>query len=211
MSFMNYLNKPKPPHPERGGPGGAFYGAPGRTMGSYNAQNAGSNGAAPGWATDTIKNRYVDSLNRSGSQAEMAEDEFLQRARGFDARSYTNDVARGAFNQFLPELERNIGELRGQQVGMGRLNTGFATEDEDRLVTQMGQGLNNTLSQAAMQAAGLDLNNTQMIGNYGMEQGNRYLQGVAGQYDMKTAETNERKGRTWGHLGGAAKIAGSFL
>jgi hypothetical protein len=194
------------------GGSGAFYpGGPGsgRVQGSYNATHAGSNGAAPGWATDTIRNRWTDALNRSGSVAEQAEGAYLDRATNFNAQDYMRQAASGAFADFLPELERSIGEMRGAQVGMGRLNTGFATEDEDRLVSLGMEDLNQKLSQMALQAGGLQLENDQGLARFGAEYGGRYLDLMTGQYDAKTAETNAKKRKFWDDLGGAAQVAGS--
>src|SRR4051812_25317785 len=86
------VRNPAPPRaaaPAGGaGSGVAYYDGPGRRNGSYNAEHAGSDGAAPGWATDTIRNRYTDALNRTGGVAERAEDAYLDRAENFDATSY---------------------------------------------------------------------------------------------------------------------------
>jgi len=198
---------PAPAAPRPGG--GAYYDAPGRSAGSYNANAAGSAGAAPGWATDTIRNRYTDALNRTGGQAELGEDAFLDRATEFDASSYMREAATGAWNEFLPQLDRRIEGLRGEQVGMGRLNTGFATEDEDRLVSEGLGRLTNQLSEQALGAAGLNLDNQRQIGGYASEQGGRYLDLIAGQYDRKTAETNAKKRKFWDDVGGAAQVASS--
>jgi hypothetical protein len=183
-----------PPGPEQGGGGGAFYDAPGRTNGSYNADHAGSDGAAPGWATDTIRNRYTDAMNRTGSVAERAEDTYLDRATNFDATDYVNKAAQGAWNQFMPQLNRDIGTLRGQQVGMGRLDTGFATEDEDRLVAESTGRFTDQLAQTAVEGAGLQLRNDQGLGDFGSQYGNRYLDLISGQLDQKTAQQNAKKG-----------------
>lgn len=202
--------KPKPvdPNPD-------FFDGPGRVEGSYNSDNAGSDGHAPGWAIDTIRNRYTDALARTGGVAQRGEEAYLDRATKFDAGGYARDASQAAFNQFLPELKRNIGELRGQQVGMGRLDTGFATEDEDRLVTESTGRLTDQIAGYGMQAAGLQLDNDQGLGRFGAEYGNRYLDLVSGQYDRKTAEENDRKASKGSGLGGfikgAAQVGSMFL
>jgi hypothetical protein len=229
------------PAPEPAAPTGTFLPGEGRSQGSYNAGNPGTGDrAARGWATNTIRNRYTDAMNRTGDLAERAEGGYLDRAEsfnagdyleqpGFDAMNYVNTAAQGAFGQFLPQLREDIGELRGQQVGMGRLNTGFATEDEDRLVTRslsdlgdhvaglsmQGAGLQSGHNQAnadrRMRAGGLQLENDRGLGQFGMEYGNRYLDLIAGQYDRKTAETNSKKGKFWNDVGGVADIGLGFL
>lgn len=185
--------QPGPRAAEQGGQAGTFYDAPGRTPGSYNANAAGSNGPAPGWATDTLRNRYTDAMNRTGTNAERGENDYFQRAEGFDAREYAGQAAQGMFDQFMPKLQESIGDMRGQQVGMGRLNTGFATEDEDRLVRGGLEDLNHQVAGLSMQAAGMDQRNTEGLGQMGLEMGNRYMDQVSGALDRKTAQQNAKK------------------
>lgn len=200
------------------GMSGWYQGTPGsgRKMGSYNVGLEGHTPGqkAPGWAIDTIKNRYTDAMNRTGGNAERAEDDYFGKAESFDARDYAGQAAQGIFDQFMPKLQESIGDLRGQQVGMGRLNTGFATEDEDRLVRGGLEDLNHQIAGLSMDAARLDQQNTQDLGNMGLEYGNRYMDQISGQYDRRVAEDNAKKKQGGGFgkfLGGVAGIASKFI
>jgi hypothetical protein len=184
---------PKIKTAEQGGQAGTFYDAPGRTPGSYNADAAGSNGPAPGWATDTLRNRYTDAMNRTGTLAERGENDFYDRAEGFDARQYAGQAAQGMFDQFMPKLQEAVGDMRGQEVSMGRLDTGFGTQDEDRLVRGGLEDLNHQVAGLSMTAAGMDQRNTEDLGQMGESMGNRYMDQVSGALDRKTAQQNAKK------------------
>ncbi len=220
---------------------GTFLDGPGRSSGSYNAANPGTGDrTARGWSANTIRNRYTDAMNRTGGMAERAENAYLDRAESFDstdyldetdfdATGYVNTAAQGAWNQFMPQLQESIGALRGEQVGMGRLNTGFATEDEDRLVTRGLSDLGDHVAGLSVQGAGLQLShnqgranrrldagqlqlrNDQGMADFGSTYGNRYLDLVSGQLDRKTAEQNSKKGGFGKFLKGAAEIGSMFI
>ena len=243
-SFQLGAPRPVTPPPAQvpaAGPG-AFAPGPGRSSGSYTAGSPGTGGAAaPGWATNTIRNRWTDAINRTGTLAERGEDAYLDRATGFnakdyldntsfDATGYLNTAARGAFNQFMPELTRSIDALRGEQVGMGRLNTGFATEDEDRLVKGALSDFSDHIAGLGLQAGAQQLSfnqgradrlqrageqqmaNDQGLGRFGAEYGQRYNDLVTGQYDAQIGRENAKKGGGWGDiLKAGASIAPMFL
>lgn len=143
--------------------------------------------------------RAVSERGRLGSRAEQ---EYLSRAIGFDANRAVRDAAIGGFNAFRKQLGRDLHALRGRQVGMGRLNTGFATQDEDRLIEGGLNDLNNMILQNALGAASLDLRNLQGLGAYGANQSNVYLDALAGLNMTRRAQQLQNQASKRGFLGG---------
>lgn len=146
--------------------------------------------------------RAVSDRGTKGSTAEAA---YLDRAMGFDANRAVRDAAQGGFNQFRKQLGRDLHTLRGRQVGMGRLNTGFATQDEDRLIEGGLQNLNNQILQNAMGAASLNLRNTEGLGQYGAAQSGTYLDALTGLNQTRRAQELQNRASKrgfWGNLAG---------
>lgn len=143
-----------------------------------------------------MENRWMDALGASEGS--------LREAREFDPRQALGRYARGAYQQFEEDLGENITDLRGQQVSMGRLDTGFATRDEDRLVEGMTEDLNRRLLRASLQTAGMRQGQLQ-------QGANRYLDLLTGVSDRK-ARQKRRRGGLFGGLGAlAGGLAGTFL
>lgn len=155
--------------------------------------------------------RFNSAMNRANTQGREAEDEYLRRAQEYDPQESIDRSARASFDSVRGDMNEAVGDLRGQQVGMGRLDTGFATGDEDRLVRSAYDRLNNTLSQNAMFGEQLSMQNTQALGRFGSEQSGRYLDLMSGQMDREQAARNAQKERQAGLFGGIAKLAGGAL
>lgn len=168
-----------------------------------------------GYNMNDLRARTIAALNQDQGRGLDAEDFYLQAARQFDPTAYVDRAATGAFNTFRRDLDRAIGDYRGSAVGMGRLDTGFATEDEDRITTELGQRLADTLAQNSLQAAGLYQRNIEGIGEFGARQRERYLEELAGVSDRAQAEENAKKKRKGGLFGTIGTVlgagAGAFL
>jgi len=175
--------------------------------GGYDDLRMNPSGGASGWSNQTLRARYQSGLRRAGGLAEQSENAFLSGIEGFDPTTAMQTSANAAYEQFRPELARDLESLRGTQVGMGRLNTGFATEDEDRLIGDSLKRLEQDIAQQALQAQGLELQSTGMLGNFASEQGGRFLDLVSGGLDRKQAEKNAKKG---GGIGGFLKSVGQI-
>jgi hypothetical protein len=154
-----------------------------------------------GFGGRPLKNRYIRAMGRQGELAGQGEDLFFEQASAFDPYAAAERSARGMFDTFREDLGQDIGDLRGQQVGMGRLDTGFATEDEDRLITGGIRNLNNEIAGRSMQAAGMDWQRIQGIGGAAMHYGDNYLDLVSGGLDRYTAEENAKRSRKKGIFG----------
>lgn len=161
-------------------------------------------------ANSYAKNRYLAALDPAQSQAQQAQDFYLKRSTTFDPYAALDKAAQGATGRFRRDVGRSVQELRGQQVGMGRLDTGFATQDEDRVVTDLADREQENLNSQALQATGLDLRNIEGVGQYGLSQGNTYLDLLTGQLDRETADANAKRQMWASILGGLSGIAGAY-
>lgn len=126
--------------------------------------------------------------------------ELLGEANQFDPTEYTNRAAQGSFNTFRDQLNLDMEALRGQQVGMGRLNTGFATQDEDRMTYRGMQSLNDILAQNAMTAGRMKQDQFNIRGDL-----------ISGMHDRAQAEKNAKAHQRGSLLGGALSLAGLGL
>lgn len=110
-------------------------------------------------------------------QASRTGDELLGRIRGFDPYAAMQRATDAAVGSLFEQYGEQFRDLRGGQVGTGRLNTGFGGMDEARLTNLFADRVGNVVAQNALQAAGLDLTN---IGNLGSMYGQ--------QLDLATSE-----------------------
>lgn len=120
----------------------------------------------------------------------------LGRVRSHDPTEAFKETAKAGFEEIRTPLAESIESLRSEQVGRGRLNSGFGFQDEDRLVRDIYTNYLNRLSSSALAAEQLRLQ------GYGLE-GDI----ISGQLDRKTAEQNagrHRKGALFGALGAGA-------
>lgn len=145
-------------------------------------------------------------------QGREAEEESQRRLTGFDAEEGAARAGRAQFDQFREDLGRDIGDLRGSQVGRGRLNSGFGFEEEDELVEFGLRDLNRQLTQNALRAQGLNLQAAQGLGQAGRQQTGRYLDILASERDTdlleEERERKERARKRGGLLKGLGAIAG---
>lgn len=153
---------------------------------------------------DTSRAAFLGGLGRSRRIGEALEDQYVSGISGFDPYAAYREQAQGAFNQFRRSFADQLSRLRGQQVGMGRLRTGFATGDEDRLFLEMADRLNDVLAQGALQAAGMNLQRLGQMGDYAARQRDTALQGYFGdwatRYQQQMADRASKRS-LWGQLG----------
>lgn len=168
---------------------------------------------------------YQPMINQTRRRSRAADrdagasrNQFQDAVTGFDPSAYLRESAEGQFNQFRGQLNEDMADLRGSQVGLGRLNTGFATEDEDRMVRTGMDRLNNQLMGNAMQAGGMEQRRQGMMGDmyradrgradnlYGMQTDLGVSQG-----QQRLQDRASRRGM-WGNIvGGLAGAAGTVL
>lgn len=156
-------------------------------------------------------NRYMEAFGPTKRRADTAQDYYLEGAMGFDPTASLQRYGEAAYSGFERNLGEEMTDLRGRAVGAGRLNTGFQTEDEDRVVTDLGERYQDALAGQSLYATSLEQRNLEGVGAYGAGQQNTYLDLISGQMDRETAEKNAKKkllGSVLGGLfGGATRIA----
>ena len=192
-----------------------YQGSPMMMLGGKLAQNA-----ATSKAKDLAKYRagyegqYKIGTNRSRDQGIAGQDAYLQGMQNFDPSSYLADTARGQFNILRPDMENYMASLRGQQVGMGRLDTGFATEGEDRVTTEALRGLDDRLLANSMNSAGMEMQKYNSLGQYGNQNYDRAMEMNSSGWDRKVAADNAKKKKKHGIFGTIGSVlggAGGFL
>jgi hypothetical protein len=157
---------------------------------------------------------YDSATDRADTTAYQTEEDYRRRAGAYDPYAAVERSARAAYEGVRDDIGRDVGELRGQQVGMGRLDTGFATEDEDRLVTESLRGLERQIAGQSVQAAGLELSSINALGAFSANQRQQALDLIAGGYDRTQAADNasrERRGGIFGGIGSVLGGVGGFL
>lgn len=81
------------------------------------------------------------------------------RQQEYDPYAAAATSAQAQFQTFDRDLRRSLDDMRGSQVGTGRLRTGFGYQDQDRLWEGAVEGLNRSLAERALDASRLDLAN----------------------------------------------------
>lgn len=154
-----------------------------------------------------LGNRYLNALYSADASSRALEDEAMGRLRDFDATTAATTASRAAYEDIYDDLAKNIERLRADQVGMGRLRTGFATEDEDELLEDANRALANAIARNALSATSMNLSASNALANYGTAARSRYLDLLAGGLDRAQMEENARKKRR----GGIGALVGAGL
>jgi hypothetical protein len=167
---------------------------------------------------EAISRRFRTASTRDEEAGTRAEDTAQERLEGFDAEDAARRSARAQFDEFSEDLEENIGDLRGSQVGRGRINSGFGFEEEDELYEGALEDLGRTLSQNALQAQGLNLQATGGLANIGARRTGRAYDILASERDANLLEQEmerrrraEKRGGLFGFLGTVAKGGLGYL
>ena len=160
---------------------------------------------------DELKKEERKRLGQGGARATALETRTDEARGAYDAAAAARETAAASFADIKEEMGRGIESLRGQQVGRGRLDTGFGFEDEDRLVMDFQDRLSRDISHGAFTAAGLNLRNIEGGGREAGEARERDLSMLTGSLDREQAIINERNRRRRGRFGALAGLAGAGL
>lgn len=158
-----------------------------------------------------LQNRFSSALSQAGANAGQADAEYLRRAREFNPYASVERSATGAYGLVAPQLDRAIRNYRGQAVGMGRLTTGFADEDESDIVREGRDRLLDQIMANSMSAAQMDLSNIGQMGSYASDAGGRYLGLLSAERDREMAAQQAREQRKAGRWGAIGSLAGGAL
>lgn len=141
---------------------------------------------------------------RMGQQGQQVNDEYLQRIRSFDPMQAATQASQAQYALAMPQIKRQLADLRGSQVGQGRLRTGFGQGDQDQLLTTNLEHLNQSMIQRAMQAAQMQQATTSELGAYGQNNQNMYL-------DYATGRERTRYEQEQANRAGNRSMIGSLL
>ena len=119
------------------------------------------------------------SFENTGRRGESASDAYLKQALSYNPVAALRSANTGSINQFRRQFGLDLGELRGSQVGSGRLNTGWGYGDQDRLFTESADRLNDKFLSNAFNAENLRMQNMSGLANFGAQQGSEYRGGTA--------------------------------
>lgn len=147
------------------------------------------------------KARAAPNFRRMKPQLQQQYADVLQEAEEYDPYAAATRSSKAQFESFQPDLERGIRDLRGSQVGMGRLQTGYGQEDEDYLVSEGIQDLNRQIAQRSLDASRLELEGRGQRGDF-----------IAGGLDRgRQEEEDEREKKAGGWRGFLGGVAGTAL
>lgn len=155
-------------------------------------------------------NQYRSSFREMLGEEQDAAGQARKRQAAYDPYEAANRSAQAQYQTFDRDLREGVEDLRGSQVGRGRLNTGFGFEDEDRLYRGAYEDLNRAIAERSMQAAGLDLRNIE-----GMQRARELApEMAAGGIDQEMQREDierEKKGGLIGGVGGLIGGVGGFM
>lgn len=163
---------------------------------------------------ERMRDRYDQDVNRMGEVGRTLTDHFSEGIQS-DPRASFERAVEAAHSMFKRRLGENVRDLRSQQVGMNRLDTGFATEDEDRLFTESAERMHDQIGSRALQAEGLNLDRLAIAGGAGERMSGEAMAARGGEYQtlrqqrlQRESEKRRGRGNLIGSLiTGAASVA----
>ena len=161
-----------------------------------------------------FRDMYDQDIARTGEIGGRLMDDFAGDITSFNPSDAFQRRLNAAQSQFKRDWGRGVRDLRGSQVGRGRLNTGFGYQDEDRLFEALGTRFAETSGAASLQAAGLDLQALGLKGNFADRLSDRAMGARGGEYQTLrqqrfTDAAEKRRGR--GDLIGGLLAAGGTI
>ena len=147
--------------------------------------------------------------------------DYYKRISSFDPSQAINKYAQGTWASMVGGpggFNDQLTRLKGNEVAGGRLDTGFYDEDVGQLYRSTVNDFSNDLARTAVQGAGMEMQNNQMIGQFGQNQQELGLDlGVARRQELINDEREkaERKRRNRrgiaGAIGGVLGGVGGFI
>jgi len=152
---------------------------------------------------------YKRSYREGGEKESQRADQAWSRMSGFDPYESMGKAASAQWNTFSEQLGESLEDIRGGQVGRGRLRTGFGYEDEDRFTRDSLDRFYNQLSTQAWRAPGYELQNTSMMAGsldreWDIKTGGADM--LTSELDREAAERASKRDM-WGNIfGGATRL-----
>lgn len=151
-------------------------------------------------------NQYREAFRESQRAEQEAAGVARQRQQDYNPQEYAERSARGMWDVISRDMSEQLIDLRGSQVGMGRLNTGFGYEDEDRLYRGAYDRMGSELASRSIQTAGLELGNINS-----MQQSRELAPSIAaGGIDQELALKDYERQRRGGLFGGIGGVLGGI-
>lgn len=145
------------------------------------------------------------------ARGKQAENAYYDKLTGFNAEDAASKAAGATFTDWQDQLKRGYESLTGGQVASGRINSGYGYQDSDRYLKDQGNALTKNLAALSLQAEGLNLQNTGMLGQYGSDVTGRGVDLAQTEADRKAQEAASKRS-LYGNLGGAIiNAAGTYL
>ena len=162
-----------------------------------------------------FRDDYYRDIADTGRAGSALTKRFTQGISQFSPQMAFEKRLRSAHDQFRERFDRDLTTLRSTQTGMGRLNTGFATKDEDRLFTDLGSDLNRQIGSFALQTSGQELDALGLLGSHADRVSDRAMSARGGEYHTLRAqrlqEDRERRERKGGLLQSLLTVGGGLL
>jgi hypothetical protein len=112
-----------------------------------------------------------------------------EELKAFDPSEYAKEASMAQWDMLQNPLSEALSDYRADQVGRGRLRTGFSFQGEDRMVRDVFQNYTDQLAARSMQAGQMRLGAMGMAGDV-----------YAGIYDQGAREKQSAQ-NWWGGLG----------
>lgn len=161
------------------------------------------------------KRRAEQATAQMGQMGSALTGAYSQGIQDFNPQAAFQQSMMGAQNNFRERFGEDVANMRGQQVGMGRLNTGFATADEDRLFRGHRRDMDNTIANSAMQLNQQEQGRLNSMGQAGFGAAQEAMSAEIGNYQTiqqaRLQQEAERRRARGGLLSAGLGIAGSFL
>jgi hypothetical protein len=163
---------------------------------------------------ERLRKDYYGDIARTGKVGEALTGRFVNDISTLDPSKGFETSTNAAFERFKRNvLGRGVRDLRGEQVGMGRLDTGFAGQDEDRLIEYGLEDLNREVASKALQAQGLDLDRVATMGSFADRYSSRAMDARGGEYQtlrqQRLADAAQRRSALGGLLQAGITAAGT--
>lgn len=146
------------------------------------------------------RDRYRAALETEGERA----DEAYERQRSFDPYDDLARASEAQFATFGRDWAEGVEDLMGQQVGMGRLRTGFGGEDIDRYTRDAYETFANEQAKMSWMAPQLELRNIEGMASARDRYGDILTGATDLELGLKYADVakDQAKKSFWGTLAG---------
>ena len=135
---------------------------------------------------------YDEMRGRAGGQGRLAGNAYLSRSLDFDPSEAVTEYGRGFMDEAGDQLTNQFEDLTGGAVGSGRMKTGFFQNDGKQMFQDFNRRVANAISAQSLNAASLDMQNTQGLGAYGQDMFKQQGDLLTGEMDRAQAEENAR-------------------